>query len=119
MTKDLLIIEDDPAAREVLGRFLASAGYRIEFAAEGRAGLERLGHEPAPDAILLDLMMPVMSGFEVLSALRVNQGWAGIPVVVLTATGGYSAEHLGVAAIVLKPFTAAGLQAAVELALQG
>ena len=62
-------------------------------------------------------MMPVMSGGEVLSALRVNPEWATIPVIVLTATMGYSAEHLLADALLQKPFDSVTVQAAIETAL--
>ena len=58
-----------------------------------------------------------MSGFEVLGTLRANRGWAGIPVIVLTATTGYSADHLDVGALLAKPFNVEDVGAAIQAAL--
>ena len=69
--------------------------------------------------MVLDLLMPVMSGFEVLIALRANKSWKHIPVVVLTADAGHLAARLGVRATLIKPFNQADVQAAIKLALAG
>ncbi len=61
--------------------------------------------------------MPVMSGFEVLSAMRVVPEWSEIPVVVLTATMGYSADHLQADALLEKPFDSNAVQGAVGAAI--
>ena len=79
-----VVIEDDPASREVLRRTLEQDGWRVCEATNGREGLELLA-SGTPDLILLDLMMPEMDGFEFVEALRANEAWAGIPVVVVTA----------------------------------
>ena len=113
----VLVIDDEQTVREVLARFLGKAGYAVLTAADGREALELVHAGDPPDLIVLDLMMPVMSGFEVLSALRTNPGWADIPVIVLTATMGFSAEHLEVDATLQKPFDMRDVQAAIETAL--
>ena len=114
----VLIVDDDVAVLEVLRRFLTKAGYDIRVASNGAAALELVHSGPPPDLMVLDLMMPVMSGFEVLSALRTNKDWATIPVIVLTATMGYSANHLDVDAMLLKPFDAKDVDAAIQAALE-
>ena len=114
----VLIVDDDVAVLEVLRRFLTKAGYDIRVASNGAAALELVHSGPPPDLMVLDLMMPVMSGFEVLSALRTNKDWANIPVIVLTATMGYSANHLDVDAMLLKPFDAKDVDAAIQAALE-
>jgi len=114
----VLIVDDDVAVLEVLRRFLTKAGYDIRVASNGAAALELVHSGPPPDLMVLDLMMPVMSGFEVLSALRTNKDWANIPVIVLTATMGYSADHLDVDAMLLKPFDAKDVDAAIQAALE-
>jgi CheY-like chemotaxis protein len=113
----VLIIDDEEQVRDVLARTLISAGYEVRVAADGRQALETVQSTPRPDAIVLDLLMPVMSGFEVLSALRVVPGWAEIPVVVLSGTADYTAEHLGVDVLLQKPFASKALTAAVEAAI--
>ena len=80
----VLIVEDDPTTRDVLGRSLVKQGWDVAEAANGRQALERIQHHE-PALILLDLMMPEMNGFEFLSELRQNDRWANLPVVVLTS----------------------------------
>jgi CheY-like chemotaxis protein len=80
----VLVVEDDPAAREVLRRTLQNDGWIVWEAANGRLALESVGKN-APDLILLDLMMPEMDGFDFVSELRKMEGGRNIPVVVVTA----------------------------------
>jgi signal transduction histidine kinase/CheY-like chemotaxis protein len=79
-----LVIEDDPAARELLRRGLEQDGWRVELAGDGREGLRALERE-LPDVILLDLMMPEMDGFQFAEVFRQRPEWSRIPVVVFTA----------------------------------
>jgi CheY-like chemotaxis protein len=80
----VLMVEDDPAAREMVRRMLEREGWTVSEAEDGRAGLERLA-DHRPDVILLDLMMPGMDGFEFVSKVRRKQQWQAIPIAVLTA----------------------------------
>ena len=80
----VLIIEDDPATREMMRRVVDRAHWKTREAANGLEGLERL-REGIPDVIVLDLMMPQMDGFQFLVRLREKPEWASIPVVVVTA----------------------------------
>jgi signal transduction histidine kinase/DNA-binding response OmpR family regulator len=79
-----LVIEDDPDSREVMVRLLAREGWKVRSAVNGAEGLERVA-ESAPDLILLDLMMPVMDGFEFLAELRSRDEWRKLPVIVVSA----------------------------------
>jgi signal transduction histidine kinase/CheY-like chemotaxis protein/HAMP domain-containing protein len=79
----VLVVEDDAAMRELLRRMLEKEGWTVTEAANGRVGLERMA-EGSPELILLDLMMPEMDGFAFLEALRYNDAWRSIPVVVVT-----------------------------------
>jgi hypothetical protein len=79
----LLVVDDDPDVRALLRRMLEREGYAVAEADNGRVALERV-RERAPGAILLDLMMPEMDGFEFLAALRTSEEWRGVPVVVVT-----------------------------------
>ena len=65
----MLIVEDDPPTREIMARTLASDGWTVAEAENGRVALERLA-KAVPDLILLDLMMPEMDGFEFVAELR-------------------------------------------------
>jgi signal transduction histidine kinase/DNA-binding response OmpR family regulator len=80
----VLIVEDDPATREVLRRMVEKEGRKVVEAGNGRVALGRVA-EKRPSLILLDLMMPEMDGFEFLSSLREREEWRAIPVVVITA----------------------------------
>jgi CheY-like chemotaxis protein len=80
----VLLVEDDPATREIMVRTLEGANWQVSEASNGREALERMAQE-RPQVILLDLMMPVMDGFDFLLEMRANADWQDIPVIVLTA----------------------------------
>jgi CheY-like chemotaxis protein len=82
--RSILIVEDDRAAAELVSRTLADEGWQVRIAQDGQAGL-RMMREQAPSLIVLDLMMPLMDGFEFAAELRRHEPWRSIPVVVLTA----------------------------------
>ena len=85
-TKDrtVLVVEDDDATRELIRRTLEKQGWTIAEAPDGRAGLDKLA-EIRPDLVLLDLMMPVVDGFEFVATMREDKSFDDIPVVVVTA----------------------------------
>ena len=80
----VLVVEDDPAARELLARALAADGWQVAEAPNGRFALDLLA-DGLPAVILLDLIMPELDGFEFLERLRERPGAADLPVVVVTA----------------------------------
>jgi signal transduction histidine kinase/DNA-binding response OmpR family regulator len=80
----VLVVEDDPSIREMMRRALEADGWQVSEAENGKVALAKV-EEKRPDLILLDLMMPEMDGFEFVNALRRDEKWAGIPVVVVTA----------------------------------
>jgi CheY-like chemotaxis protein len=80
----LLVVEDDADMQELWLRNLTKDGYSVETATNGRDALEKVAAK-RPAAILLDLMMPEMDGFEFLARLRSTKDGAGIPVIVVTA----------------------------------
>jgi CheY-like chemotaxis protein len=80
----VLIVDDDPVSRAMMRPVMEAEGWAVDVAEDGEAGLRRVAAEP-PDLILLDLMMPGMSGFEVAAELHRNPLWRAIPVVVMTA----------------------------------
>jgi CheY-like chemotaxis protein len=81
----ILVVEDDLPTREALCLSLKSMGYAASAAINGRSGLDWLADNPAPNLILLDLMMPEMDGFEFLRELRQRPAFADVPVIVVTA----------------------------------
>jgi PAS domain S-box-containing protein len=91
-TADVLVVDDDPDARDRLRAMLARDGWRVTDAANGREALARVA-EATPALILLDLMMPIMNGFDFLAALRARPDGRDIPVVVLTARDMTAAER--------------------------
>ncbi|MCH7843311.1 MAG: GAF domain-containing protein, partial [Chloroflexi bacterium] len=80
----VLVVDDDPAVREMVRRMLQKEGWEVAFAENGRIALDMLD-ETAPSLILLDLMMPEMDGFEFIEELRRDDRWKRLPVVVVTA----------------------------------
>jgi CheY-like chemotaxis protein len=80
----ILIVDDDDDMREALAILLARRGYRAAEAANGQLALARLAGGLVPSLILLDLMMPAMSGWDFIKALREDEALSRIPVVVLT-----------------------------------
>ena len=85
-TRPILVVEDDAPTRDMLRHVLEKEGWKIALAANGREGLAALDREK-PALVLLDLMMPVMDGFEFLRNLREDGKWNDLPVVVLSGEG--------------------------------
>jgi CheY-like chemotaxis protein len=80
----VLIVDDDPSFRAVVAEVLSAEGYCVDEAANGREALDMMRFE-APDLILTDLMMPVMSGWEFYAELRKQERYATVPVAVMSA----------------------------------
>ncbi len=86
MPKRILVIEDDPALLRMFESMLEEASFEVETARNGKLGLEKI-KEYRPDLILLDVLMPVMDGYEVLKNLKTWEDGGKIPVIVLTSLG--------------------------------
>jgi CheY-like chemotaxis protein len=108
----ILIVEDDEPVRDAMRDILEDEGYSITCAVNGEEALRVLAADPRPRLILLDLMMPVMNGWELLRALRASATLAGIPVVVLSSLSGAEAPA-GVPAV-KKPISVQALLRLVE-----
>src|SRR3989440_10812936 len=80
----VLVVEDEPSIRQMVRRVLEKEGWTVREAENGKAGLQAVA-ESKPSVILLDLMMPVMNGFDFIREMRKNKDWQDIPVVILTA----------------------------------
>jgi PAS domain S-box-containing protein len=110
----LLVIDDDANAREVLRRAFTKDGFRVEEAVNGETGLAR-ARELRPDAITLDVLMPGMDGWAVLTALKADPDLADIPVIMLTvADQSPLGLALGAAEYLTKPVDRARLTAVVR-----
>ena len=80
----VLIVDDDPTAREALVAILEGEGYELHLAKDGIRALQML-EQLQPDLILLDVMMPGMTGFEVCQRIRATPALAEVPIILLTA----------------------------------
>ncbi len=116
----VLIVEDDPDARKVLSLILKLDGYQIHTAPGGREAIEQLD-SLAPDLILLDVMMPVMDGYEVCQWVRTNPATARVPVVMLSGKADpESVAHgleVGADEYLAKPITPSNLTAQLKAVL--
>jgi DNA-binding response OmpR family regulator len=107
----VLVVEDEPGLAEVLAVHLAAAGYAPVVAPDGLAALHALDG-PTPQAILLDLSLPQVSGFRLLDVIRQRSALARVPVLVLTALSFAEARGVvrgGVADFITKPFDPAAV----------
>jgi PAS domain S-box-containing protein len=101
--RTVLVIDDDPAVRDLMQRFLVREGFRVVVAAGGEEGL-RLAREVRPDAITLDVMMPSVDGWAVLAELKADPALAKVPVIMLTMVDDKSLGYaLGAADYLTKP----------------
>jgi CheY-like chemotaxis protein len=116
----VLIAEDDHEIREALEALLGEVGYRVLTAADGKQALALLrklaGSVDFPSVLLLDLMMPVMNGWEVLTELRKDPSLSRLPVVVVSAFAD-QAPRDGVRAVLRKPVEVGQLLGALEAAV--
>ncbi|MEO6326276.1 MAG: response regulator, partial [Thermoanaerobaculia bacterium] len=102
----VLIVDDEEEVRVLLERALRVNGYRVETAGSGREALEK-ARDTRPDLVLLDLVLPDQSGWEVLKELRALDGATAVPIVILSARGSNEeiseGERLGANAFIAKP----------------
>ena len=109
----ILVVDDDPGIRQVVTMALRDDDYTVQEAANGLEALDRIAESP-PALVLLDLQMPVMTGWQVLANLETQQ--IRVPVVIMTAAyrARAEAERLRAAGYLAKPFDLASLYAVVE-----
>jgi len=115
--RSILIVDDDALVRRLLRDMLANRGYSLVEAENGRAALDREG--PPPNLVLLDLLMPQMSGMEALGQIR--DRWPSARVLVITSMDSErlleEAMEAGAAGYITKPFHPVEIASAVEKAL--
>jgi serine/threonine protein kinase len=114
--RHVLVVDDNAAIRQVMATALTGQGYRVSAAANGREALDLLRGGPLPDLILLDLIMPVMDGWQFLHARRQDPRLAAVPVLIVSALDEGQAEAfaLGVAGHLHKPIEPEKLWSAVR-----
>jgi len=118
MSKTILVVDDKASVRQLVRDYLGEQGYRVVTASNGREALYAARHEN-PDAILLDIMMPEMDGFQFLQAYRRERS---VPVIIVTARVEESDTVLGLELgaddYVLKPFRMRELAARIKAVLR-
>lgn len=117
MPPSVLIADDEPNIVLSLEFLLEEAGYRVRVAHDGQEVLDALALE-VPDLILLDVMLPRISGYDVCQRVRANPAWRGVRIVMLSAKGREAEVSKGLAvgadAYVTKPFAIKELMTEVE-----
>lgn len=116
MSQTVLIVDDDADIRAVLSEFLEDEGYAVVTAVDGADALRYLRTQAPPTMVLLDLMMPVMDGFQFREEQRGDASIASIPVVIMTASGAFEPSVFGVDDIVAKPIELDRLLGALDKA---
>ena len=103
------MVDDEPHIGLILRTRLEQGPYAVLLAGDGPDALAQLAATPDVRLIILDLMLPGMSGIEILATVRADPRWQAIPVMILTAAGQDAqlreAEALGVSAVLTKPFS--------------
>lgn len=112
MSSTILVVDDDDGIREALAELLEYEGYSTAMASNGAQALIKLREGEPPRLILLDLMMPVMNGYEFLKARQEDAQLSLIPVLVLTAGG--PASGLGDTEVLAKPVDLERLLARID-----
>lgn len=122
MAKRILIVDDEPNILVPLEFLMKREGYEVSVASDGQAALEALS-AGATDLVILDVMLPRMSGFEVCRRLREDPALAGLKILMLTAKGRDAEVEkglgLGADAYVTKPFSTRDLVVRVRELLKG
>jgi DNA-binding response OmpR family regulator len=120
MSQTILVAEDQQPVRSLIEFKLKNSGYTVVCVEDGRAALQK-ARELKPDLILLDVMMPLMTGFEVLGALRQEENTKKIPILMVTAQSNeeevLKGLELGADDYITKPFSPNELAARVKTVL--
>ena len=116
----MLVADDEPHIGRIIKMKLEQGPFRVTLAYDGKEALEVLEREPDVGLVLLDLMMPYLSGLDVLAKMRGDARWKGLPCIILTAAGQdqqqQKAMEAGASEFLTKPFSPKKLYArAAEL----
>jgi CheY-like chemotaxis protein len=112
----VLVVDDDPDIRSTIADILALRGYKVTAAANGLEALEHLRKGLRPCVILLDLMMPILNGWEFCAEQRRDEALAALPVVIISGDGSTNrkAADLGVTGFLRKPLELAAILEVVQ-----
>jgi DNA-binding response OmpR family regulator len=106
--RDVLVIEDDPVVSRLVEHLLLRRGFVVHMATDGLQAQALLKTMPRPAVVVMDVMLPYVSGFELISEIRQTPGWDGVPVIMLTSKSQerdvLRAFDAGVNDYVVKPF---------------
>ncbi len=111
----ILLVDDDDDIRTTVAAVLASEGHDVVEARNGMHALQELARDPLPEVIILDILMPVMNGFEFLDRMQHDPRIAGIPVLAVTAHAKVG-EIRGVVRVIRKPFDLDRLLESIRIA---
>ena len=106
--RDVLVVEDDPVVSRLVGHLLTRRGFNVHIAADGLHAQTLVKTLPRPAVVVMDVMLPYVSGFELITEIRQTPGWDHVPVIVLTSKSQerdvLRAFDAGVNDYVVKPF---------------
>lgn len=116
----LLLVEDDAVIQENLAALLEDEGYEVVCASHGQQALNLLDKQPAPDILLLDLMMPVMNGWQMRKAMLTQDAWRTIPCIIVSGAHdlGSQIDALHAQAFISKPIKLDKLLSALKICLR-
>jgi CheY-like chemotaxis protein len=105
--KHVLVVDDSPSVRRVVSNMLKQRGWEVQMARDGVEALEMISHQ-TPAAVLLDIEMPRMDGYELIATIRAQEQYRTLPLVVLTSRAATKhqqrAMQLGANSYVVKPY---------------
>jgi DNA-binding response OmpR family regulator len=116
MPKKVLVVDDEEDIRISVGQVLEVCGYEVIKAENGTECLRKL-EQGLPDLVILDIMMPGMSGWDVAARIKENNKWSNVPIVFLTAKGDEMSVGMGSLACeqyIVKPFDVIKLKECIE-----
>ncbi len=120
--RKILVVDDEPEVTKAVKTGLESYGYEVSIAYDGREGLDKI-HRDSPDLVILDLMLPEISGYKVCRLLKYDKRYSRIPVIMFSAradrTGQQLAKEVGADVWITKPFNVSTMAQTIENLLAG
>ena len=116
MAKKIMVVDDEPDILFTVGQMLEMSGYDVVKVEDGKKCLDEL-EKAIPDLVLLDIMMPEVSGWDIAAKIKENPKWNNIPIIFLTAKGDIMSVGMGGLAsedYIVKPFDIKDLKERIE-----